>query len=100
MANYGAYKSQQVDANLAKIRALESGINIIHATPDSAKIFARLKSGLEAKGTRHDDFDLIIASCALTRDCILVTKQLADSWIVLDTSNKIPTILEEKDPSA
>jgi len=73
---YGAYKSKQIDANLAKVKAIEQSFEIIPNAQESAEIFARLKVALEIKGTRLDDFDLLIASCALTHNLILVTNNL------------------------
>ena len=73
---YGAYKSKQIDANLAKVKAIEQSLEIIPNGQESAEIFARLKAALEIKGTRLDDFDLLIASCALTHNLILVTNNL------------------------
>ena len=70
---YGAYKSQHVDANLAKIKTLEQFVDILPAGPETAEIFGRLKAGLESAGNKLDDFDLIIASTALTHNLVLVT---------------------------
>ena len=73
---YGAYKSQRIDANLAKVKAIEHSLEIIPNGQEAAEIFARVKAELEIKGTRLDDFDLLIASCALTHNLILVTNNL------------------------
>jgi len=70
---YGAYKSQHVDANLAKIKTLEQSLDILIAGQETAEIFGKLKSKLESSGNRLDDFDLIIASTALTHNLVLVT---------------------------
>lgn len=70
---YGAHKSTRVSSNLAKIKALEQALEIIPVGVESAEIFGMLKSQLEHGGTRLDDFDLIIASCALTRNLTLVS---------------------------
>lgn len=73
---YGAFKSQQVDANLAKVKTIEQSLEILPNGQESAEVFARLKAELETKGTRLDDFDLLIASCAMTHNLILVTNNL------------------------
>ncbi len=39
----------------------------------SAEILGRLKSEYEIQGQRLDDFDLVIAACALTHGLILIT---------------------------
>lgn len=71
---YGAYKSQKVTGNLAKIKTLEQSLEIITVGVESVEIFGMLKSQLEKTGSRLDDFDLIIAACALTHNLTLVTK--------------------------
>ncbi len=73
---YGAHKSQKVTSNLAKIKSLEQSLEIIHIGTESAEIFGMLKAQLEVNGTRLDDFDLILASCALSRNLTLVTNNL------------------------
>jgi len=70
---YGAYKSQHPDANLARISAIEQSFEVLPTGEESADTFARLKSDLERKGTRLDDFDLLIASCALAHNLTLVS---------------------------
>ncbi len=70
---YGAYKSQNIETNLAKVKALENYIEVIPDNQECAEIFARIKARLETQGNRLDDFDLIIASCALTNNLTLVT---------------------------
>ena len=70
---YGAYKSQKVTGNLAKIKTLEQSIEIITLGVESAEVFGMLKSQLEKTGSRLDDFDLIIAACALSHNLTLVT---------------------------
>lgn len=70
---YGAYKSQKVTGNLAKIKKLEQVFEIIPIEIDSVEIFGMLKAGLEQSGTPLDDFDLVIAACALSHNLTLVT---------------------------
>ena len=70
---YGAYKSQQVTGNLAKVKRIEETLEVIPLGTEAAEIFGRLKAQLEIKGTRLDDFDLMIAACALTHNLTLVT---------------------------
>ncbi|MGP8320934.1 MAG: type II toxin-antitoxin system VapC family toxin [Methanosarcinaceae archaeon] len=73
---YGAYKSQKVTSNIAKIKSLEQSLEIIHIGMESSEIFGMLKAQLEVNGTRLDDFDLIIASCALSKNLTLVTNNV------------------------
>lgn len=70
---YGAYKSQKVESNLAKVKTIESAMDIIPVGPEVVHIFGLLKSNLEKAGTPLDDFDLILASTALAHNFILVT---------------------------
>jgi predicted nucleic acid-binding protein len=73
---FGAYKSEKVTGNLAKIRTIENAFEIISTGRESAEIFGMLKASLEKSGTPLDDFDLIIASCALSHNLILVTNNI------------------------
>ncbi len=70
---YGAYKSQKISANLAKIKILEQSIETLPIGLESTEIFGLLKAQLEVSGNRLDDFDLIIASCAMAHNLTLVT---------------------------
>ncbi len=73
---YGAYKSQQVTGNLAKIKALESSFDLVPPGPEVVEIVGMLKAKLEMEGNRLDDFDLIIAATALTHNLVLVTNNV------------------------
>jgi predicted nucleic acid-binding protein len=70
---YGARKSQKVATNLAKIKMLEQSIETIPIGVESTEIFGILKAQLEIAGNRLDDFDLLIASCAMSHNLTLVT---------------------------
>lgn len=74
---YGAFKSQQVAGNLARVRALEKGVKIWELGHQTAEVFGVLKAQLEREGSRLDDFDLAIAACALSYDLTLVTNNEA-----------------------
>ena len=73
---YGAHKSQKTASNLAKIKTLELSFEIIPISEESAEIFSMTKAQLEKAGLILDDFDLIIASCALTNNLVLVTNNV------------------------
>jgi predicted nucleic acid-binding protein len=73
---FGAYKSEKVAVNLAKVRTLENSFEVIVADKESAEIYGMLKASLEKSGTPLDDFDLIIAACALAHNLILVTNNI------------------------
>ena len=53
---YGAYKSQQMEGNLAKIRTLENSLEIMPVGKESAEIYGMCKSRLEKEGIPLDDF--------------------------------------------
>ncbi len=70
---YGAYKSQQISNNLSKVKLIEQAFEIIPVKLESVELFARLKAELKFSGNRLDDFDLMIASCAMTYNLTLVS---------------------------
>jgi tRNA(fMet)-specific endonuclease VapC len=74
---YGAHRSANVASNLAKVKGLEAEFEVIPTGNESAEIFGMLKSRLERSGMRLDDFDLIIASCAMVHNLTLVTNNVA-----------------------
>ena len=73
---YGAYKSQKIESNLAKIKTLENSMEIIPLGKESVEVFGIYKAKLEKAGEPLDDFDLILASCALSHNLILVTNNI------------------------
>ena len=70
---YGAYKSQKLESNLAKVRALENSIEVISLGKESVEIFGIQKAKLEKSGIPLDDFDIIQVACAMTHNFTLVT---------------------------
>jgi predicted nucleic acid-binding protein len=70
---YGAYKSQNIDANLAKLKTIESSFALLPPGPETVETFGRMKAALELLGLRLADLDLIIAATALARNLTLVT---------------------------
>jgi predicted nucleic acid-binding protein len=73
---YGAGKSQKPAANLAKVKMLEQSVSVLAIGLESAEIFGLLKSQLESEGKPLDDFDLLIAACAMSRNLTLVTNNI------------------------
>ena len=73
---YGVYKSQKVTANLARLKMIERNMEIISSDEKSAEIFGMIKADLENRGIPLDDFDIIIASCALVHNLTLVTNNI------------------------
>lgn len=72
----GAYRSNRTTGNLAKVRAIEKAFEIISVDSECAEIFGMLKASLKESGSSLDDFDLIIASCAMTNNLTLVTNNI------------------------
>ena len=70
---FGAHRSRQVEANLARVRTLEHSFRILAADASIAGTFGSLKARMAAAGTVLDDFDLIIASTALANNLTLVS---------------------------
>ena len=73
---YGAYKSEKIESNLAKIKTLENSLEIIPLGKESVEIFGIYKAKLEKAGNPLDDFDLILGSCALSHNLVLVTNNV------------------------
>lgn len=73
---YGAYKSQKVASNLAKIKTIENSMEVIPLGKELVEIFGIHKAKLEKTGTRLDDFDLILACCALAHNLVVVTNNV------------------------
>ena len=71
---YGAFRSQQVAGNLARVRALEKAVRVWDLEADAAEVVGALKAELESDGTSLDDFDLGIAACALVHNLTLVSR--------------------------
>jgi tRNA(fMet)-specific endonuclease VapC len=69
----GAYKSEKVTANLARVRSIENVFDVLPADMSIAGTFGLIKSSMEFQGTPLDDFDLIIAAGALACNLTLVT---------------------------
>ncbi len=73
---FGAYQSKKITGNMSKVRTIENAFEIISADRECAEIFGMLKASLKNSGTLLDDFDLIIASCAMTNNLTLVTNNI------------------------
>lgn len=69
---YGAKKSQRAQENLKKIDSLISLVNVVKFGT-TIETFTDEKNYLRKQGLIIEDFDLLIASAALSIDAILVT---------------------------
>lgn len=72
---YGAYKSNRIKENLDLVEDLISELNVV-TFAESIDFFAQEKNRLRLLGTLIEDFDLLIASAALSNDLILVTDNI------------------------
>ncbi len=70
---YGAYKSREIAGNCARIRTLESSLPVLPVGTECVEVFGQLKADMAKAGSSPDDFDLIIGSCALAHNLIVVT---------------------------
>ena len=70
---YGAYKSQNIDANLAKLKTIENSFILLSPDQETVEVFGKLKASLELQGLRLADMGLIIAAISLTHNLTLVT---------------------------
>ncbi|MTJ54900.1 type II toxin-antitoxin system VapC family toxin [Anabaena sp. UHCC 0253] len=70
---FGAYNSQKVAENLTRAEKFIQDIEVINLDNNAVKKFGELKAELRKTGQPVADFDLLIASVAITRNYILVT---------------------------
>lgn len=75
---YGAAKSNDPKKTFTIIKKLLIDLGLQVRTPDEETVFdfGKMKAELEVKGTRLEDFDLLIAATAKAENLILVTKNL------------------------
>ncbi len=75
---YGVYKSDNPDKSLRK---LEEDLELLELPVENLNEvivaeFGKIKTDLEIKGSRLEDFDLLIAACAITKGMTLVTRNV------------------------
>ncbi|OUL26357.1 twitching motility protein PilT [Nostoc sp. RF31YmG] len=70
---FGAYNSQRVVENLARAEDFIQSLPVVPLTNPALKKFGELKAELRRLGQPITEFDLLIASVALTGNYILVT---------------------------
>lgn len=73
---FGAYKSQDVEANLLDIRNLE--FETLPFTEADAECAGEVRAALEAAGTPIGPYDTLIAGQALARSLRLITSNLGE----------------------
>lgn len=72
---YGARKAKNYGAEKKKMaQCFEGlGIEVLPLAETTMQVYAKIKRGLELKGSGLDDFDLLIGATALENDIFLVT---------------------------
>ncbi|MFN6562915.1 MAG: type II toxin-antitoxin system VapC family toxin [Nostoc sp. ChiSLP01] len=70
---YGAYNSNRVSENLANAEQFIQNLPVVSLTDPALRKFGELKAELRKIGQTISEFDLLIASVALTENYILVT---------------------------
>jgi tRNA(fMet)-specific endonuclease VapC len=73
---FGAYNSSRIDKNLIIATNFIQSLPVISLNNETLKKFGQLKAQLRQAGTPIADFDLMIASVAITQDLILVTNNI------------------------
>ncbi len=75
---YGAYKSKRPKHNLNQVKQMfaDLKLEIQPLEEDVLNYYGKLKTKLEGKGQRLDDFDLLIAATALSLGLTLVTRNI------------------------
>jgi len=75
---YGAWKSQQAAANLARLEELRGIIPVQPLDVGAARDYARIRTDLEKRGSPIGAYDLLIAAHALSLGLILVTNNVRE----------------------
>ena len=70
---FGAYNSLKVKENLENINNFFRKVKVLLLDQDAADRFGKIKANLRRKGEIIGDFDILIASIALSHDETLVT---------------------------
>ena len=75
---YGAHKSKYKQKNLTQIRIFlnKLSVQMLNIDREIIGIFAEIKSSLELKGQKLDDFDLLIGATALVNSLTLKTENI------------------------
>lgn len=70
---FGAKKSQNIEKNSAIVYRIKELFQVIDIDKAIIETFSEMKVNMQKTGSTTDDFDLLIASTALTMNSILVT---------------------------
>ena len=75
---YGAWKSEQVETNLARLEQFRHLIPVQPLDADVGRYYGRLRSELENRGVPIGAYDLMIAAHALSLGLTLVTNNVRE----------------------
>jgi len=73
---YGAYYSKHVKQNLQKLADFLRKVELVYLDEKSIDQYGNIKADLRRKGRLIEDFDLLNASIALSKDWTFVTNNL------------------------
>ena len=73
---FGAYKSQRRDENLARVDSLP--FLVLDFNAEDARVAGRIRAELSSLGRPIGAYDILIAAQALTRDLILISRNLRE----------------------
>lgn len=73
---YGAYNSRNVSENLKNIENFLRKVRVLPLDDDATDRFGKIKVDLRKKGQIIEDFDVLIASIALSHGGVLVTNNV------------------------
>ena len=73
---YGAFKSQRVEQNVARVDALQ--FSVLEFDEDDARQAGHIRAQLASKGTPIGPYDVLIAGQARARDLTLVTHNTSE----------------------
>lgn len=73
---YGAYKSQRVAENLARVEALQ--FEVLEFDREDARLAGQARAAMSLAGTPIGPYDVLIAGQALARDLTLVTHNVRE----------------------
>jgi tRNA(fMet)-specific endonuclease VapC len=73
---YGAYRSQRVAENLARVEALQ--FEVLEFDREDARLAGQARAAMSLAGTPIGPYDVLIAGQALARDLTLVTHNVRE----------------------
>jgi tRNA(fMet)-specific endonuclease VapC len=69
----GAFKSDNTPKNMALVNSLKERLDLLELTEDTVMLYGEIEAVLEKSGQMIGDFDVLIASTAISNDITLVS---------------------------